>query len=61
MRLFNFQIPDDLDQRIKSESERTGAPMSEIARRALRDYLDYQERGHGKDGKRVDAMASPLA
>jgi predicted DNA-binding protein len=44
MRNFNFIIPPDLDTRLKAESERTGAPMSEIIRRAVRDYLEESDK-----------------
>jgi predicted DNA-binding protein len=43
MRNFNFKIPDPLDNRLKAESERTGASFSEIIRRALDEYLERRE------------------
>jgi predicted DNA-binding protein len=43
MRLFNFMIADSLDTRLRSESERSGVPMSVIARRALERYLTIQD------------------
>ena len=65
MRLFNFMIPNDLDKAIKAESERTGVPMSEIARRGLISYLRNQQidtspkkkrRSQSRDGERIDIM-----
>lgn len=44
MRNFNFLIPAQLDSRIKAESERSGASLSEIVRRAVDEYLERRER-----------------
>jgi hypothetical protein len=47
-RLF-VPMPDDLRRRLESHSERTGAPLAVLTRRALAKYLDtldkQQERG----------------
>ena len=43
-RNFNFVIPGDLDALLKAESERTGAPMSEIVRRSIGEYLARSKR-----------------
>jgi predicted transcriptional regulator len=36
-------IPPDLDARLKAVWKETGVPMSEIARRAIVEYLDRHE------------------
>ncbi len=61
MRNFNFKIPSDLDARLKTASKRSGAPMSEIIRRSVVEYLEQEERRYGKDGRRADAMAEAMA
>lgn len=64
MRLFNFKIRDDLDARLKAESERTGAPMSEIVRRAIHEYLERSEsdaQAPCRARTRTDAMATFVA
>lgn len=44
MHLVHLTVPDDLRERLRAESERTGAPVTEIMRRAAREYLDKRER-----------------
>ena len=39
MKTFTFPIPDDLRELLDAESGKTGAPLAEITRRALRAYL----------------------
>ena len=53
MRNFNFKIPTQLDERLKAESERTGAKLSEIVRRAIDEYLEDREAtlGHEKQAE----------
>jgi predicted transcriptional regulator len=43
MKKFNFVIPDELKARVDAESDRTGASLGEIARRALNEYLERRE------------------
>lgn len=38
-----FFIPQELIDRLKKEKEKTGAPVSEIIRRAIDKYLKDQE------------------
>ena len=48
-------INETLDSRLKKESERSGVPKSEIARRALNDYLytlESREDNHDWDQER---------
>ena len=42
-RNFNFKIPSELDSELKAEAQRTGAPMSEIVRRAIKIYLSKKK------------------
>ncbi len=43
MPFFNFKIPESLVERLRVESAMTGAPASEIVRRAIAFYLDFQD------------------
>lgn len=43
MKKVNFYFPEELLQRLKALSERTGAPLAELIRRATEAFL----RGHG--------------
>jgi len=38
----NFFLPDELVKQMKQLSEKTGATMSEIVRRALQSYITEQ-------------------
>jgi hypothetical protein len=40
MHVHNFFFPDDLMDKLKSMSEETGAPVSELLRRAAKDYIE---------------------
>ena len=44
MEKYNFYFPDDLMKDLKKISERTGAPVSEILRRAARDYVEKDKK-----------------
>lgn len=56
MKIVNFVCPPDLDERLRRESERTGAPRSEVIRRALAQYLDKP-----KSTKRREASSNAVA
>lgn len=40
MKRTNYYVPTELHSRLKSYSEQSGVPMSEVMRRALEQYLD---------------------
>lgn len=40
MHVHNFCFPDDLMKELKELSEETGAPVSELLRRAAKEYLE---------------------
>lgn len=40
MKRVNYNLPEDLIERIKAYSAKTGMPMSEAIRRAVVAYLD---------------------
>lgn len=40
---FRFRLAIQLFKRLQLEQERTGAPISEIIRRAILQYLDKQD------------------
>jgi predicted DNA-binding protein len=42
-KTFHFPLPSDLRRRLEAESDRTGAPLAEVARRALDTYLKSRE------------------
>lgn len=42
-KTLNFPLPRELRERLEAESERTGAPLAEITRRALDAYLSTPE------------------
>lgn len=48
-RMKHFRLPEDLRKRLDAESERTGAPATEIIRRALARYLSEREERHRKN------------
>jgi hypothetical protein len=39
MTLINIKIPRDLREALRAESDRTGAPVAELLRRAAWEYL----------------------
>lgn len=43
MKRINFCFPEQLIEKLKSLSNKTGLTMSEIIRRALDDYFDKQK------------------
>lgn len=43
MKRHNFFLPTELVAQMKEVSEKTGATMSEIVRRALQAYIDAQK------------------
>jgi predicted DNA-binding protein len=40
MEKFNTQLPEQVKNALREESERTGRPMSEITRSALIEHLE---------------------
>jgi hypothetical protein len=44
-------LPAELYERVKAENARTGAPVAEIMRRALNEYLTPREQAAKKGGK----------
>jgi predicted DNA-binding protein len=44
-------LPAELYARVQAEQDRTGAPMAEIIRRALNEYLMPREQAARKGGK----------
>lgn len=44
MPVISLRLPDDLEERLAREAERANAARSEIARRAVAEYLERQER-----------------
>ena len=47
MRLTTLKMPEELIDRLRGESVRTGAPRAEIIRRAIVAYLDGRDRKNG--------------
>jgi metal-responsive CopG/Arc/MetJ family transcriptional regulator len=43
MRMTSYTMPEDLIERLDAEHRRSGAPKSEIVRRALDGYLARRE------------------
>lgn len=43
MQLVHVHVSDELRTRLKAESERTGAPVAELIRRAADEYLARRE------------------
>jgi predicted DNA-binding protein len=39
MKLFNLMLPEDLLERLKALSKKTGAPVAELVRRAIEAFL----------------------
>ena len=44
MKLRSYKMPDELIARLEAESDRTGAPKSEIIRRAIVAYLSKSDK-----------------
>lgn len=44
MERYNFFFPEELMAELKRMSEETGAPVSELVRRAVKEYLDKRKR-----------------
>jgi predicted transcriptional regulator len=44
MSVISLRLPDDLEERLAREAELANTARSEIARRAVAEYLDRQER-----------------
>jgi len=40
MRIYDFYFPEELMKELKNLSKKTGAPVSELLRRAAREYLE---------------------
>jgi metal-responsive CopG/Arc/MetJ family transcriptional regulator len=49
MRRYNFFFPEDLIEELKELSKKTGAPMSELLRRSLKEYLDNIKKDNTND------------
>ena len=47
----NFFFPDDLMTDLRDLSKETGAPVSELLRRAAREYLEKRKQDHEKASK----------
>ena len=45
MSLFSIRLPEEIENRLMAEAERTHRAKSEVAREAIVDYLERQERG----------------
>jgi predicted DNA-binding protein len=63
MRNFNFLISEHLDDRLKCESDRSGASLSEIVRRAIDEYLERKERrrtNNAPKSRHREAEAEPI-
>jgi predicted DNA-binding protein len=50
MHIHNFFFPDELFNKLKNLSEETGAPVSELVRRACKEYIEKRE--HDKKTKK---------
>lgn len=59
MSLVSIRLPDDIENSLTREAERTRRPKSEIARDAIVDYLKRQERERYLAG--LEAAARVLA
>jgi len=46
MHLYSFLFPEELMKELKKLSEETGAPVSELVRRAIREYLEKKKLNH---------------
>jgi metal-responsive CopG/Arc/MetJ family transcriptional regulator len=44
MHVHNFLFPEELFKELRSVSEETGAPVSELVRRAVREYLEKKKK-----------------
>jgi metal-responsive CopG/Arc/MetJ family transcriptional regulator len=44
MHVHNFFFPDELFNEIKDLSDETGAPVSELVRRACKEYLERKQK-----------------
>jgi len=51
MHIHNFFFPDELINELKDLSKETGAPVSELLRRAAREYLEKRKKKHEKAQK----------
>jgi predicted DNA-binding protein len=51
MRLHSFLFPDELMTELKDLSKKTGAPMSELLRRATKEYIKKIKQNHEKASK----------
>lgn len=61
MKMTSYKMPDEMIDRLDRESERTGAPKSEIVRRAVDSYLRHSD-GHQESGATIEAASiSPMA
>jgi metal-responsive CopG/Arc/MetJ family transcriptional regulator len=49
MQRYNFFFPKELMKEFKKISEETGAPISELLRRAAREYLEKRTLKKSKD------------
>ncbi len=44
MPALSLRLPEELENRLEEEAHRAGVPRSEVARRAIHDYLARRER-----------------
>jgi len=51
MHVHNFFLPDELFNELKNLSVETGAPVSELVRRATKEYLENKKKKHEKTQK----------
>jgi metal-responsive CopG/Arc/MetJ family transcriptional regulator len=49
MTVYNFHFPDDLITELRNLSKETGAPVSELLRRAAREYLEKRKQKNEKE------------
>lgn len=64
MKLTTCKMPPELIDRLNAESRRSGAPKSEIIRRAIDEYLRIRattDVGASQESERADALAASVA